>query len=39
MPLKKGKTKTKRKVVKKRKGGAIKSFSPIAKPQRFDGAY
>jgi hypothetical protein len=38
--MKKGsKDKTKRKVAKKAKGGAIKAFSPIARPQRFNGAY
>jgi len=34
-----GKNKTRGKVVKKARGGAIKSFSPIARPQRFDGEY
>jgi hypothetical protein len=31
--------KTKRKVIKNPNGGAIKKFSPIARPQRFEGVF
>jgi uncharacterized protein YdaT len=31
--------KSKKKVVKKAKGGAIKGFSPIARKQRFEGVF
>ena len=32
-----GKSRPKRKVQKKKAGGAVKKFSPIAKPQKFEG--
>jgi len=32
-----GKTKPKKKVVRKAKGGVVRGFSPIARPQRFLG--
>lgn len=38
-PLKKRASSKKRKPRKKAEGGVIKSFSPIARPQRFQGVF
>jgi len=34
-----GKSKSKKKVVKKSGGGVVRGFSPIARPQRFQGIF
>ena len=34
-----GKSKSKKKVVKKADGGVVRGFSPIARPQRFQGVF
>jgi hypothetical protein len=34
-----GKSKSKKKVVKKAGGGVVRGFSPIARPQRFQGVF
>lgn len=34
-----GKSKSKKKVVKKASGGVVRGFSPIARPQRFQGVF